>query len=401
MQLNPNFKPDLDDQGRLDRYIFDTTGPDYRLGEYADQYFNVARDILVNEGMGGDVATMQLFQKKDSILCGVDEVIAHIINNAGLDDGRDNFNSSMSHYSEGKQFEIQALRDGAKIAPWETVMLIKGPYAEFAPLETTYLGIMARQTNIATNVRAVVDAADGLPVYYFAARFDHPATQPGDGYAAMIGGASGVSTNQQASYWNGQGIGTVPHALIAMFNGDTVQAALAYRRLYPNLPLTILVDYRNDCVNTAIAVAKALEGDRLTVRLDTSEKLVDASLERYRGLYDEDMLRGVSANLVGAVRSGLDAEGFHNVGINVSGGFNTKKIKEFRRTGVPINSLGVGASLLEGSTNFTADIVEVNGEPQSKVGRQLNPNDKLEKVYVPGEPKITVDQLIRSMKGRA
>jgi nicotinate phosphoribosyltransferase len=101
-------------------------------------------------------------------------------------------------------------------------MHINGDASLFAHLETIYLGVLARRSKIATNVRDVVEAADGATVLFFPARFDHWATQGGDGYAAYIGGAAGVSTDAQAEWW-------VPSfrdrssALIAAADGSTVR----------------------------------------------------------------------------------------------------------------------------------------------------------------------------------
>ena len=89
-----------------------------------------------------------------------------------------------------ENLKVEALYDGARIAPWETVMHITGDASLFAHLETVYLGILARRSKIASNVRGVVDAANGKIVLYFPARFDHWAVQGGDGYAAHIGGAN-------------------------------------------------------------------------------------------------------------------------------------------------------------------------------------------------------------------
>ena len=55
------------------------------------------------------------------------------------------------------------------------------------------------------------DAARGKPIFYFPARHDHWLVQTGDGWAAHVAGAIGVSTDAQASWWGGRGIGTVPH----------------------------------------------------------------------------------------------------------------------------------------------------------------------------------------------
>ena len=64
-----------------------------------------------------------------------------------------------------------------------------------------------------------------------------PATTTGSCRPATAGprtspGAIGVSTDAQASWWGGRGVGTVPHALIAAFGGDTVAAARAFADRY-------------------------------------------------------------------------------------------------------------------------------------------------------------------------
>src|SRR5213079_3182991 len=98
----------------------------------------------------------------------------------------------------------------------------------FVHLETVYLGSLARRTLIMRNVKEVVDAARGKSILYFPARHDHWLVQTGDGWAAHVAGAIGVSTDAQASWWGGSGMGTVPHALIAIYDGDTVAAARSF-----------------------------------------------------------------------------------------------------------------------------------------------------------------------------
>ena len=191
--------------------------------------------------------------------------------------------------------------------PWETVLTIEGDYSLFAHLETVYLGALTRRTLISTNVRRVVEAAHGKPILFFPARFDHYRVQTGDGYAAHIAGAIGVSTDAQATWWGGKGIGTVPHGLIAACGGDTVLATELFADVfYPEINVTALVDFDNDCVATSLAVARDL-GERLWgVRLDTAETLVDRSLWHKMGQFRPN---GVAPELVREVRRALDARG--------------------------------------------------------------------------------------------
>jgi nicotinate phosphoribosyltransferase len=257
-------------------------------------------------------------------------------------------------------------------------MTIEGDYRLFAHLETVYLGCMARRTLVMRNVREVVEAADGKQILFFPARHDHWLVQTGDGWAAHVAGAIGVSTEAQASWWGGTGVGTVPHSLIAAYGGDTVAAAKVWAKHYAHeMNVTVLVDFWNDSVTTALEVADALGDDLWGVRLDTSERLVDRSLWEEMGDF---WPTGVNHVLVRKVRRALDDAGHQRVKIVASGGFTPEKIRDFERMQVPVDAYGVGSSLLRGENDFTADIVMVDGAPCAKVGRAHRANPRLEKV---------------------
>jgi nicotinate phosphoribosyltransferase len=221
-------------------------------------------------------------------------------------------------------------------------------------------------------VREVVTAARGKPIMYFPARHDHYRVQTGDGYAAHIAGAIGVSTDAQASWWGGKGMGTIPHGLIAAFGGDTVLAARRFAARYAReMQVTVLVDFANDSVGTAIAVADALGDDLWGVRLDTSESLVDRALwHEMEESATPFRPTGVNERLVARVREGLDAAGHERVRIVVSGGFDAARIRAFEAAGIPVDAYGVGSSLIRGANDFTADVVRVDGRPLAKAGRR-------------------------------
>ena len=346
---------------RLPPDIFDLPVEKMRGGYYTDAYFNSTREVLLSDDRHPRVV-MQVFQKKNSVLGGMDEAIAVL----------------KLCSEDWEPLTVHALYDGDGIEPYETVMTIEGDYTLFAHLETVYLGVLARRTLVSTNTRRVVEAANGKPILFFPARHDHHRVQTGDGYAAHIAGAIGVSTDAQASWWGGRGIGTVPHALIAAYGGNTVLAASKFaEHAEPDTNVTVLVDFENDSVRTSLEVARAL-GPRLWgVRLDTSRTLVDRSLWSEMGYFDP---RGVNPRLVEKVRQALDAEGFERVKIVVSGGFDVERITEFERLGVPVDSYGVGSQLLRGENDFTADVVLTDGRPSAKVGRRYSPNERLELV---------------------
>jgi nicotinate phosphoribosyltransferase len=351
---------------RLSPDIFDLPVEKMRDGYYADAYFNHARATLLHDGRRPRVV-MQVFQKKDAYLGGMDEAIAIL---------------KLCSY-DWEALTVHALYDGDHADPWETVMMIEGDYTLFAHLETAYLGVLSRRTLITTNVVRVLRAANGKPLIFMPARHDHHRVQTGDGYAAhiagrIVGAPIGVTTDEQASWWGGRGIGTVPHSLISSYGGNTVLAATKFSEWAPDdINITVLVDFDNHSVKTALDVARAL-GPRLWgVRLDTSETLVDRSLWQELGDFKP---AGVNERLVRKVRDALDADGFEQVKIVVSGGFTVEKITAFEEQGVPVDAYGVGSSLIRGSNDFTADLVLTDGRPSAKVGRRFKPSLRLEPV---------------------
>jgi nicotinate phosphoribosyltransferase len=355
---------------RLDPAVFRLPVERIRSGYYSDAYFVYTKQLLEAEDHHPHVL-MQVFQKEDSLLGGIDEAIAVL----KLCSGTEREGVWVPGWD---QLIVHALREGDRISPYETVLTIEGDYSLFAHLETVYLGCMARRSLIMRNVARVVQAARGKQIFYFPARHDHWLVQTGDGWAAHVAGAIGVSTDAQASWWGGRGIGTVPHALIAAYGGDTVLAARRFAdRFWRQMNITVLVDFDNDSITTALAVADAL-GDRLWgVRLDTSEHLVDRALLDEMGDFNPT---GVNFRLVEKVRAALDRAGFERVRIVASGGFDAERIDAFERAGVPVDAYGVGSSLIRGRNDFTADVVMVDGRQCAKVGRRLRPNERLERV---------------------
>jgi nicotinate phosphoribosyltransferase len=346
---------------RIDPALFALPVDQIRAGTFSDAYFNSSRAAL-RAAERSVCVTWQLSAKDEGWIGGIDEAVA-LLKLCSDDFAR---------------LEVHALYEGDRVEAWDTVMHVEGDYASFAHLETLMLGTVARRTRLCTNLRVLVDAARPKPVYYFGARSDHALLQPGDGLSAHVAGAASVSTDALGAFTGKTGVGTVPHALIAAYDGDTVAATLAVAAVTPeDVPLIALVDYENDSVATSLAVARALDGRLWGVRLDTSEYLVDRSVVPQMSTFRPT---GVNPALVWNVRNALDSEGFGDVKILVSGGFNLERIVAFEDDGVPVDAYGVGSSAHEGRWDFTADVVRVNGRAQAKAGRELKPNDRMEKV---------------------
>ena len=313
----------------------------------------------------------------------------------------------------------------------QPVLRVRGRYRDFALLETPTLGILTRSSRIATNVYETFVAAGGKPVLFFPARFDLHEVQAADGYAYNIAlqrfnydHASDlgpfISTDAQGDWWGGAGGGTVAHAAIASFLGDTAEVMMAFSRILPvNIPRIALVDFNNHSVRDSLRVQDAMfseyrrmlelgdhnEAEKYKlygVRLDTSASIRDESVTP---LGDPALDLGVNPRLVFNVRQALDSaweswdlskkwksvakEYCQNVKIVVSGGFAPEKIKRFEKLGVPVDIYAVGSYLFNNNgatvSDFTADVVriKVNGEwvDMAKIGRKHLDNPNLQQVW--------------------
>lgn len=399
------------------------TGIFKRSTTYADITPNMSIPAAAKSELIGDVVVeTQIFTRRApwALIGGVDAALAML--------------RHATRWNVWSNLDIEAVQDGVLVEydghpeNVHPVIKIRGRYREFALLETPMLGILTRISRVATNVLEVLRVSSGKPILFFPARFDLPDVQATDGYAYWLAvqrynhetgknTLAKVSTDAQGAWWGGQGGGTVPHALIATFLGDTAAAMSAFaREVDVEIPRIVLADFNNDAVGDALATLDAywpnyksawLFGDQHTmrqwtlngVRLDTSPSLLDVSLT-------DNADKGVSAALVRVLRAALDsawerwgeagevaeeARAFcQRVQIVVTGGFNRDRIERFEREGVPVDVYGVGSSLLMNDkhtgTDFTMDIVRAKlaGEwvDVAKIGRRAGDNPDLEPVDV-------------------
>ncbi|OGN94605.1 MAG: nicotinate phosphoribosyltransferase [Chloroflexi bacterium RBG_13_51_18] len=317
-------------------------------GETADIYFPRTVEILKKEGINPN-ATMEVFGSRAGVLCGMEEVKA-LLDEVLPEDNR----------------EVWALGEGEDISAKEVVLRITAPYQSYGVYETSIVGILAHCSGWATAARECVKAAGGVPLTSFGARHVHPSVAGVMDYAAMVGGCTGCSSIAGAKLTGVAPSGTMPHALILVV-GDTVKATMLFDKHMPSdIARVSLVDTFMDEAEESLRVAEAL-GEKLNaVRLDTPKEL-----------------GGVTVELVKKVRNKLDAAGFKQVGIFVSGGFTPEKIRNFKEKCAPVDGYGVG-SYISGARpiDFTADLHEIEGKPIAKRGRipGITPNPRLKRV---------------------
>ena len=359
---------ELKKQGKISRLTNKTFQFDQRIkdGFFSANYFLKSRKIVA-ENEPNHIVTMQWFQRRDdSMLCGIDEAIA-LVHTFAI---------------EPENLVIEALNDGDIIQANEPVLKITGKYEHFGFLESVIDGILARRTSVATNVMKVKKVIGDYPVFSMADRQDDYLTQVGDGYATYVAGIDRVSTDAQGLWWGGKGMGTMPHALIQICDGDVCKASDIYLKSFPNEKVTALIDYHNNVVRDSLILARHLGNKLNGVRIDTSKALVDHYFD------DKDTSgfdpHGVCKQLVFALRKALDDEGFNYVKITVSSSFSAEKIEEWVKEKVPVSMYGVGTYFVNNTTcGFTGDLVMRDGKPQAKEGRANYPNPRLKKVDYP------------------
>jgi nicotinate phosphoribosyltransferase len=440
---------------RLGKETFRIDKERMRRGWYSDAYFSntvrilkeLSRENYVFQGRSdilgvdcsnvrnGDIQVeMQFFTRRMpfSLTAGVDEALAILQECTGYFDDDGNFINTYD------QLDIEAVQDGT-FAMYEgdpmavqPVLKVRGRYRDFAMLETPILGVLTETTRIATNVYNTLVATKGKDILFFPARFAHYKLQAMHGYAYSLAvqaynqkhsknSRAIVSTDDQGGWWGGKGGGTIAHASIACFLGDTAETMMQFARIMPVDILRIaLIDYHNDCVGEVLTVMQAMFSKYLelykagdmeqaaryklyAVRPDTSGNMRDASIEP---IGDKKLDCGVNPRLVWKIRKAMDGaykdwnleeeyiemarKWCEDIKIVATGGFNIERIKSFEQLGVPVDIYGIGSSLLDNSSengtnnDYTADIVrvEIEGEWRhiAKIGRRACDNPNLEPI---------------------
>lgn len=415
-----------------------------RQAFYTDKYFENVRQILHTlqqrhyRFYDTDIGTLEVEaqwftrRRPHALVAGVDVALEMLRHCTGYYDEMGQFINTF------EALEVEAVEDGVFVTydgnPMniQPVLKVRGIYQHFGLLETSTLGVLSRASRIATNTYELLQGAQGKEVLFFPARYDLYETQATDGYAYHIGVErynhdtglqlrTLVSTDAQGAWWGGRGGGTVPHALIATFQGDTAEAMLQFADILPAaVPRVALVDFHNDCVGTSLSVAEAMfrryqelmadndaeSADKFRldgVRLDTGGHMRDASITEALGVPELDL--GVNARLVQNVRHALDhswqtwdipdewqpaAETFcKRVQIIVTGGFSKEKMQHFEEIGIPVDTYGIGSKFFlndsQNNTDFTMDVVRIKlGDSwvsMAKTGRQACDNPDLKPIF--------------------
>jgi nicotinate phosphoribosyltransferase len=310
--------------------------------------------------------------------------------------------------ARGTRFDSELLYpEGAWVGAGEPLAYIAGSMLHLSDLETILLQKIGPASVAAHNAYQMCAALPRVAFLAMEARHCAGAEmQEMMAYAASVGstaakreGACGFigNANDGTAHWFGtaRGLGTMPHSLIG-YAGSTLRAAEMFRETFPDEPMTVLADYFGREITDALAVCARfpdlVEAGRLSFRLDTHggrfmegldpaesyavlERNAPGAIRRYRS---ETELRylvgtGVSAAAIWRMREALDAAGYRGARIVASSGFGVDKCQVMADARAPIDVVGTG-SFIPGvwhETYATADIIEYDGVPLVKLGREF------------------------------
>jgi len=309
----------------------------------------------------------------------------------------------------GTSFEIELNHpEGALVGAGEPILYVTGSLFHLIDLETVLLQKLGPPCVAAYNAYAM--CADLPKVAFLAMDARHCAGAEMSAmmaYAASVGSAAaqreagaigfvGCAADATAPFFGQKrGLGTMPHALIG-YAGSTVRAAEMFREVFPDEPVTVLIDYFGQEITDALAVGRRFPelaaAGQLAVRMDTPggrycegldpgrsyEVLERHAPQSIRGYRTEEELRylvgtGVSAAAIWLMRQQLDEAGFTGIKIVASSGFGPAKCRMMTAANAPIDVIGTGSYLPElwSETYATADVIAYDGVPMVKAGREF------------------------------
>lgn len=325
-------------KGKDTEGFFTATFQQIKNGELTDTYFQRTLQILKAKGVNKQVVA-EVFAKELphdwpwGVLGGMEEVV---------------------RLFKGFPLIIKGLKEGTFFSPRHPVLSIEGNYTDFCLYETALLGLLCQSSGITTAAARCRQAAGDRVLLSFGARRMHPTISPMIERSAFIGGCDGVSESLSARMISEEPQGTMPHALILVM-GDTVEATRAFHQVIDkNVKRISLIDTFQDEKFESLRVAESLGKELYGLRLDTPSNR-----------------RGNFMEILQEVRWELNLRGYTDVKLFVSGGIDEESILELNPL---VDGYGVGTFISDAPVvNFSLDIVEIEGEPVAKRGKESGP----------------------------
>src|SRR5436309_3498118 len=285
-----------DAKGR-DFYI--ATSEEIKAGKTTDVYFLRTLDILKKAGKDRTSVVAEVTAGNLpsgwpwGVFCGVEEAV---------------------HLLQGKSVSLWSLPEGSLFPPRTArgipvpVMMLEGPYGEWALYETPILGMLCQASGIATKAARIRKLAGDKQVLSFGVRRMHPGIAPLIERSVYVAGVDAITTPLGTELFGAPAMGTMPHALVIVLGGPREAFAAVHKYLEAKIPRIALVDTYYDEKTEALLAVEAIP-DLTGVRLDTPASR-----------------RGNFPAIVREVRWELDLRGHKDVQIFVSGSVDEKTI---------------------------------------------------------------------------
>ncbi|MDE7221693.1 MAG: nicotinate phosphoribosyltransferase, partial [Ureaplasma sp.] len=326
---------------------------------YTTSYFIKTRKILISKKNNLDCTMQFIHFSEYAIMSGFQEIVKLL-----------KFTLTKKQLNS---IEVFLANDNQIIDKNTPLMIIKGKYSIFGWLENIIDGILANRCSVATNTRDLINSL--LPhqkIIYMCDRTNNYFSQSYDAYPAYLNGIDLFVTNAQIELFNDDKnvkvIGTIPHALIHQYHNDLVRMINDYKEIYPNTDLYCLIDFENDVIKTLEQIKGVMHFIK-GVRIDTSNNLIDKSLEK-------EKLYGINHKLIDIVRTWLNKNKFFDKKIIVTSNINPNKINEINKQTNAVDFFGVGGYFNYQSIHVSADLVKYNNENYAKFGRHYLKNTK-------------------------
>jgi nicotinate phosphoribosyltransferase len=226
--------------------------------------------------------------------------------------------------------DIWGYPEGEAYFPYSPILIVESTFAEACMLETYLLSVLNHDSAIASAASRMVSAAGGRPCIEMGSRRTHEEAATASARAAIIAGFDSTSNLEAGIRYGVKTVGTAAHSFTLLH--DTERDAFEAQIASLGEGTSLLVDTYD--VETAVRTAVDLAGPRIgAVRLDSGDLVAQAQW----------------------VRQLLDHLGNENTKIVVTSDLDEFAIAALQSA--PVDSYGVGTSLVTGSGAPTASMV--------------------------------------------
>lgn len=248
--------------------------------------------------------------------------------------------------------EVHALPEGTLFFPHEPILQVVAPIHEAQLVETRLINILHYQTLVATKAaRMTITAPDKLLVDFGLRRAHGAEAGLFAARASYLAGFAGSSTVLAGQLYGIPIYGTMAHSFVQAHDRETA-AFLHFARSQPDNAVLLIDTYDTEQgARRVVEVARILEGEGIrikAVRLDSGDLAV----------------------LSRRVRHILDAGGFREVKIFISGDLDEYALARFMAAGAPIDGFGVGTKMVTAADqsylNCAYKLEEYDGIPRRK-----------------------------------